>query len=457
MRKANKKLLEINSTLESVSWPAIPIGAAAITTSLISQFEESQWLPVEEIEKNQIKQIKIVLHHAKKYSAFYKERLENAQINIDEINSLSDFRKIPILQRAEIQQAKETLDCTAIPKDHFPVYETKTSGSSGQPLVLKKTSLNQLMWNVNMLRDHLWHDRDFTKGLANINGKVTEVKINKNWGMPVDPIFKSGEVLNIPTTYNASQQLQELVKFQPNSIILYPNVLEQLLLVCEKEKADLSCIKHVLTIGETVSDENKQDVKRLWNAKVEDDYSSNEVGIMALQCPDADNYHIMAESVIIEILDENDNPCKVGEVGRVVVTSLHNLITPIIRYEINDLAEVGSACKCGRGLPTIKQIIGRKRNLVVKPDGTKHWPPLTYYIFESKLPITNFQLIQHSLEDVEVKLVTERKFNAEDEKLLTEKLHKALIYLFPLRFTYYEGLIPRPQSGKFEDFMCKIV
>lgn len=454
MRKANKKLLEINSTLEAVSWPAIPIGNAAITTSLLGQMEESQWLSLADIEQNQLKQLKIVLNHAKKYSPFYQERL--SKINIDEINSISDLKKIPILQRSEIQQAKEKLDCKAVPKDHLPVYETKTSGSSGQPLVLKKTSLNQLMWNVNMLRDHFWHQRDFTRGLANISGKVQEVSINKNWGMPVDPIFKSGPVLSIPTKFNAKQQLDELLKFQPDSIILYPNVLEQLLLSCEKEKADLSCIKHVLTIGETVSDENKNEVKRLWNAKVEDDYSSNEVGIMALQCPTEDNYHIMAESVIIEILDENDNHCKAGGIGRVVVTSLHNLITPIIRYEINDLAEVGSTCPCGRGLPTIKKIVGRKRNLVVKPDGTKHWPPLTYYIFASKLPITNFQLIQHSLEDIEVKLVTERKLTAEDEKILTENLHKALVYPFPLRFTYYEGLIPRPESGKFEDFMCKI-
>jgi phenylacetate-CoA ligase len=441
---------------EAISAPSITTGAVAATCALISQFEESQWLSQEEIEKNQFKQLKNLLEYSFKYSKFYQESFSKAGVKLEDIKSLDDLKKIPILQRAEIQQAKENMDCAVVPKSHLPVWKTYTSGSTGQPLVLKKTALNQLMWNINMIRDHFWNDRDFNKRLVNIRGKIKEVTIHQNWGIPVDPIFESTQTISVPVVFSPEQQMEQILNFKPNTIILYPNTLEQLLILCEKQNINIDFIDHVMTIGETVSNETRLKTKKIWNAKVEDDYSSNEVGIMALQCPDADVYHVMAESVIIEILDENNQPCKEGKAGRVVVTSLHNYVSPIIRYEINDIAEVGGKCSCGRGLPTIKQIKGRKRNLVIKPDGTKHWPPITQEIFASKLPITNFQLIQHSLEDVEVRLVCERKLTNEDEILLTKHLHNALAHPFKLSFNYFKGLIPRPESGKFEDFMCKI-
>ena len=77
-------------------------------------------------------------------------------------------------------------------------------------------------------------------------------------------------------------------------------------------------------------------------------YSSQEVGYIALQCPENESYHIQAENVLVEILDDDGLPCEPGEVGRVVVTALHNLATPLLRYDIGDYAEVGSPCSCGR-------------------------------------------------------------------------------------------------------------
>ena len=82
----------------------------------------------------------------------------------------------------------------------------------------------------------------------------------------------------------------------------------------------------------------------------------------------------MAESVLVEILNDDGTPCAPGEIGRVVVTALQNFATPLIRYEVGDYAEASAPCPCGRGLPVIRRIMGRVRNLLVLPDGKKIWP-----------------------------------------------------------------------------------
>ncbi len=78
----------------------------------------------------------------------------------------------------------------------------------------------------------------------------------------------------------------------------------------------------------------------------------------------------MAETHIVEVLDEAGRPCRPGETGRVVITDLANFATPIIRYEIGDYAEVGRAeAFAGAASRCCNRILGRQRNLIMLPDG----------------------------------------------------------------------------------------
>ena len=174
-----------------------------------------------------------------------------------------------------------------------------------------------------------------------------------------------------------------------------------------------------------------------------------------MQCPDNDHYHIQSESVLLEVLNDDDQPCEPGEIGRVVVTSLHNFATPLIRYEIGDLAELGNQCACGRGLPVINQIMGRVRNMLTYPNGEKRWPFFGSASFKEIATIQQFQFIQTALNQIEVHLVVQEALNAQQQLSFTQLLHKNLGYEFELTFHYHEE-IKRTAGGKFEDFISKI-
>ena len=94
--------------------------------------------------------------------------------------------------------------------------------------------------------------------------------------------------------------------------------------------------------------------------------------------------------------------------GRLVVTSLHNLATPLIRYEHRDHVEVGTPCSCGRGLPTIARILGRTRNMLTLPDGRQHWPLTGFMAFREIAPVRQYQFVQHTREEIEVRFVVDR-------------------------------------------------
>ena len=191
-----------------------------------------------------------------------------------------------------------------------------------------------------------------------------------------------------------------------------------------------------------------------FEARIFDCYSSGEVGLVALECPESGLYHLMAETVLMEVLDENGNACGPGETGRLVLTDLSNFASPVIRYDIADYAERAEACPCGRGLPSLARIVGRERNLLRRPDGQRYWPKLDVERYREVAPVVEHQLLQREIDLLEMKLVVEQPLTPKQEKDLGAAVKAAIGYPFRIQFTYFDAEIPRSASGKFEEFLC---
>jgi phenylacetate-CoA ligase len=135
-----------------------------------------------------------------------------------------------------------------------------------------------------------------------------------------------------------------------------------------------------------------------------------------------------------------------------VVTTLHNFAFPLIRYVVGDYAEVGEPCRCGRGLPVLRRILGRTRNLMKLPDGSSRWPVLGTPDFLSIAPIRQFQFVQRSVDELEIRLAVERPLTADEQARFGEHIIKKLGHPFRLRWAFVPE-IPFSSSGKFEDFV----
>jgi phenylacetate-CoA ligase len=318
--------------------------------------------------------------------------------------------------------------------------------------MVRRTRVNGMDWMAATMRDHLWHRRDFQARFCAIRAHIEQMGITPDWGPPINWLFSSGPLLGVPISTDIGRQIELILEFQPQFLLLYPSNLAGIV----RHGTSVPSVRQILTVGESLSPETRADAERLFGVAVVDSYSSQELGTIALRCPDSRLYHVMAEYLIVEVLDGQGRACGEGETGRVVATDLRNFATPLIRYDIGDQAEVGPPCPCGRGLPTLSRIFGRERNLVLMPDGTRHWPFLGAAKLREIEPIMQFQMIQDGRDTIEVRLATRRNLTMPEETDLVGRVQRALGFPFRMRIQYFADRIPPGPGGKFEEFVCRV-
>ena len=438
--------------LPGIRWPRIASKEGQLMLALQFQLNEIQWWSAAEIRTRQLEQASRLVAHAWEHVPYYRPILEAAGYRHGGPMDPSSWSRIALLSRSQIQEAGGALLSGRPPAEHGKTHVGQTSGSTGAPIRFTKTELAQQFWRAFTLRDHLWHGRDFSGKLAVIRARMTKNRVS-SWGTAVDCLYRTGPAVTLGLNVSIEEQLDWLREEQPNYLLTYPNILRELLLLSENRGLTLPNLRQVRTFAEALPAELRSLCTRVWGIKLADMYSSQEAGYLALQCPQHDHYHVQSEGVLLEVLDTEGNPCVPGEVGQVVVTPLHNFAMPMLRYAIGDYAEVGAPCPCGRGLPVLSSILGRERNMLVLPNGQRRWPVFGLQLYSGL--IRQYQVVQKSLESIEVNLVTTRPLTAAENTELHELLIFKLGHPFRIEFSYRDS-IPRAASGKFEDFRSEL-
>jgi phenylacetate-CoA ligase len=95
-----------------------------------------------------------------------------------------------------------------------------------------------------------------------------------------------------------------------------------------------------------------------------------ETGLVAHECVEGGSLHVPAEGIVAEIVRADGSPARPGEMGDVLITSLHNTATPLIRYRVGDQAVPATGvCGCGRGLPLFGRVVGRTKDFLRTASG----------------------------------------------------------------------------------------
>jgi len=441
------------SRIPGCEWPAIPSDVGAQSLALLYQFQHSERLSSEALEVAQLLQLQRLFTDVMTGMPFWKERLEMAGYQAGMPVDAAGLRQLPLLTRAAVQQLGPQLFNQRIGNRHGGIHQGQTSGSTGMPVKYLQTDLTMLFWRVLTLREHLWQGRDFTGKLAAIRSNVERGQ-SPNWGAATDQVFQTGPAVSLNIREDVATQLDWLVAEAPQYLLTHPSNLRSLLRLAAANGVVLPGLKQVRTFGEMLPAETVARCREVWGAGVADIYSSEEIGVIAFQCPEG-RYHVQAENLLLEILDEADKPLPPGQIGRLVITTLHNLAMPLLRYELGDYAAFGAACPCGRSLPVLDRIVGRRRNMIRLPDGTEHWPSFPEGRWAGIAPIKQLQAIQRTLETVALKVVASRPLTSDEIVRLQQTFADMLC--FPHRIVVEQvAEIPRQANNKFEDFVSEL-
>jgi phenylacetate-CoA ligase len=428
----------------------------ATLRAITAELQQNERLSAEEHVQLQSQQLAALIAHHARHTPSFAARLRRARLTAADVNSVAKLSQLPLLTRREIQDLGASFYSSRIPADHEPTSTTMTSGSTGEPVKVRKSSVCQLYWGANTTRDHRWNGRDVTGRLLSIRPTIPERKEVPNWGFPMAALGRTGPGLGLPTAMDLSEHLRCIDEFQPTTLLVFPNVLGGLVGEWERRGSTPSSLRHLKAVGETVREELRERVQRVCGLRIEDSYSSQECGIIAIQCPEGGLYHEMSESVLVEVIDPAGRACGPGETGRLVVSDLRNFASPLIRYEIGDVAVRGGTCRCGLHMPTLQKVLGRDRNLLARPDGSRRYPIVGFHDFFKVAEVLQFRFIQHTLQEIELIVHTRSALEPAQLSALAKIVQTALDYPFEVRVTHSPVPLPRSSGGKFEDFICKV-
>lgn len=361
------------------------------------------------------RRLRRVLWHAYTRVPYQRERFDRHGLHPDDIDALDDLRRIPPSTRREIQR-RPPGDLVATGFDPDRLIAVRTSGSSGAPLTVRKTWLEQNLLHLFRLRaerEHGVRPRDRAATVTYV--RSADSRDNKLLGRTLDAFGLFRNVL-VDALLPPAEVLARLMELRPDVIGGYPGVLSRVAgLVGEKERRQLGT-RLVRPESEVLAPHMRRRIEAGFGAPVLDSYASYEFNVIAVECPSTGAMHVVDDSVIVEIL-RNGEPVAPGERGEVVITGLHTFTMPFIRYRQGDIAVRGSdRCACGAPYSTLSAVGGRMIDSFRLPDGgTLHpYEIMQHLVGEDVHAIEQYRVVQEGLDRIVLEVVPGSGMEPED-------------------------------------------
>jgi len=315
-------------------------------------FDEIRRFPYKsynEIQQWQLKRISEIVDYAYENIPLYHKKYSEIGYKKGMIKTWEDFKKLPLLYKEELIEG--------FPYDIVKNVEdfnlsTRSSGSSGKFVTLSLSLEAIYVDTIQGVRQMI---------LQSGNNYYPEDKTLFIYTLPWWIRNIDGKYIQyfLPTTSTVEEVIEKLKEIKPKIISTYPTYLEKMSAYGMNLKE--YGVELVIVHSEQSTRQSRDLLEKNLNVKILDEYSSEELTRIALECPNK-YYHLEEDACYIEIVDpKTKENLGYGERGVVVGTNLLNTSTPIIRYYQGDLAEMGESikCDCGSNCRILKHINGR--------------------------------------------------------------------------------------------------
>ncbi len=353
---------------------------------------EIEYQSKEKIKTFQEEKLKLHLEYVSKHSPFYQQHFKQHGIDISEIRSLEDLSQIPPTTKDDLQN--RNWDFLCVPRQRIIEY-TSTSGTLGKPVIIALTAhdLQRLAYNesisfacadgteLDLYQLMLTLDRQFMAGIAYYEGirKLGAGLIRVGPGLP-------------------AMQWETIERLQPTALVAVPSFLMKLIEYAQQKGIDLnkSSVGKAICIGESLRTSSFElstlgkKIKEVWNIDLYGTYASTEMQTAFTECKHGKGGHQHPELVLLEILDEQNQPLQSGEAGEVTITTLGVEGMPLLRYKTGDIAIVyDDVCECGRTTTRLGPVLGRKQQMI-KLKGTTIYPPGIFEIINQSEDVRDY-------------------------------------------------------------------
>ena len=353
---------------------------------------ESAYLQKDKTTLMQEQKLQALLVYVSTYSPFYRELFARHQIDITAIKTLNDLTLLPTTEKDDLQRRNDDFLC--VPSGKIIEY-TSTSGTLGSPVTIPLTEndLNRLALNeyhsftcadgspADIYQLMLTLDRQFMAGIAYYSGirKMGAGIIRLGPGVP-------------------ALQWETIQRLKPTAIVAVPSFILKLIGFAKANGIDMNgtSVKKAICIGENIRNTDfslnmlGRKITEEWNIQLFSTYASTEMQTAFTECTAGQGGHHQPDLVIVELLDENNQPVPPRTPGEVTITTLGVEGMPLLRYKTGDICTyLDEPCTCGRTSVRLSPLIGRKKQMI-KFKGTTLYPPALFDLLSEREEILDF-------------------------------------------------------------------
>jgi phenylacetate-CoA ligase len=419
------------------------------------ELEKTQWLSREELEHRQREALRRLLDHAFANCPYYRDVWSKMGLSVQDLQKPQDFERWPVIDRETIMGNRLGMRNQSV---YGQLLAKSTGGSSGVPLHFDY-DVGNLEWRMAA-----WH-RGYSWAGATPGTKQLYL-----WGVALghQPWWKGCKDLLYSRLYRrfifnsfdltearVPDFLKQLNSCRPEILVAYTNPLYSLARSLKERKLRPYSPKAIISAAEKIHGFQRELIEEVFAAPVFETYGSREFTFIAGECDRHEGLHISMDNLLVEILDDDAKPTPAGEEGNIVITDLSNYGMPFIRYANGDRAVAGwGMCSCGRGLPLLKEVVGRRLDILETPDGRRIPGEFFPHLMKDFPAIKRFQVVQEQQDRLDIRIVVNNPLSRQCSSLLESEIRKVVgptvqVNLLPVND------IPLTRAGKLRVVVSK--
>lgn len=326
--------------------------------------EKAECMSANEKEELQLKRLQKVVKRAYENVPYYRQRLEEAGVSPEDIQTLKDIEKIPFTTKSDLRDAYP-FGMFAVSTDDIVEIHT-TSGTTGKPTVSGYTEKDLEIWGEVVARALSMANatrKDIVQncyGYGLFTGGLGVHYGGQKIGCTVIPISAG----------NTQRQIEVIQDFKSTIITCTPSYAMYLAEVLEREEIPPEDIKLKAGVfgAEMWTEEMRAEIERRLNVSALNIYGLTEIigpGV-AQECMEKNGLHIFDDHFYPEIIDPQTlETVAEGEKGELVLTTLTREGMPVLRFRTRDITALRRGeCPCGRTHVKIDRITGRSDDML---------------------------------------------------------------------------------------------
>jgi len=334
------------------------------TYALMAYLDRTQRAPYDELFAAQAGALRRLVRHAYRHTDHYRTRMHAAGLTPDDIRTPEDLARFPLLEKLDAR-ASDRDRTSAVPP--FPRVVKMTSGTTGAPMIVRYNQESRIWRDAVRWRGYGWAGyRPGMKAFHYWGASATPPTGWRHYKQELDHRLRRDHYVDCTPRGDADLErvVAELRRERPDVIVAYTQGAAALARYINRTGARSWGTIPVICGAERLWPHDRTAMEQAFGPAVFESYGSREFMLIGHECEVHDGLHVAMENLIVEIVVREHGGVRAarpGEIGELVVTDLHNLSHPVIRYVIGDCATARApgVCACGRTLARIGAVEGR--------------------------------------------------------------------------------------------------